>query len=165
MCCLERGRSAPRSPCVCAWQELADGWGSLRCTALALVVHDSHAAQTPTSEGIFVFNVDCPHAGVIAQVRGVPLPTFASPSFTEPETLLFSHATQATPSSAPQLLPFSAAAVERYDLRSLAVDLECAADVDAIELLLTFETTDDRDHAWSLVERPTPMGTEAARMT
>ena len=121
-------------------------------------MHDSQAAQTPLSEGIFVFNVDCPHAGVIAQVRGVPLPTFASPSFTEPETLLFSHATQATPSSAPQLLPFSAAAVERHDLRSLAVDLQCAAGVDAVELLLTFETTDDRDHAWSLVERAKASG-------
>lgn len=87
-----------------------------------------------------------------------PCPAFASPSFTEPETLLFSHATQATPSSAPQLLPFSAAAVERYDLRSLAVDLECAAGVDAVELLLTFETTDDRDHAWSLVERAKASG-------
>ena len=91
-------------------------------------------------------------------MRGVPLPAFTSPLFTEPETLLFSHATQATPSSAPQLLPFSAAAVECYDLRSLAVDLECAADVEAIELLLTFETTDDRDHAWSLVERAKASG-------
>ena len=137
------GAALTRSACV---QEQTDGWSSLRCTALALVVHDSQAAQTPLSEGIFVFNVDCPHAGVIAGARRA-LARLAL--FTEPETHPFS---QATPSSAPQLLPFSASAIERFDPCSLAVDLECAAGVDAVELLLTFETTDDataRGRSWS----------------
>ena len=40
----------------------------------------------------------------------------------------------------------------------LLLQFMCAAGVDAVELLLTFETTDDRDRAWSLVERAKASG-------